>query len=140
MIGNFDGVHLGHARIVKRAVTAARRLGGPAIVFTFNPHPAQILRPDHAPAPLTWPERKAELLAELGVDAVILYPTDAALLHLEAQQFFDRVVREKLDAKAIVEGKNFFFGRERKGNVELLRHFCDETGVMLEVVEPSTLR
>ena len=67
-IGNFDGVHLGHARIIQRLVTEARQVGGPGVVFTFDPHPAKLLRPDRAPAPLTWTQRKVELLAQLGLD------------------------------------------------------------------------
>ena len=65
-IGNFDGVHLGHARIVERLLAQAKAIGGPAVVFTFDPHPVRILRPQQAPPPLTWTDRKAELLAELG--------------------------------------------------------------------------
>src|SRR6266576_4609696 len=81
-IGNFDGVHRGHARLVERLLAKAGELRGPAIVFTFDPHPVRLLRPESAPPPLTWTDRKAELLNELGVSAVIAYPTDEALLAL----------------------------------------------------------
>ncbi len=135
-VGNFDGVHLGHAEIARRLVAVARRLGGPAVVFTFDPHPVQVLRPGNSPPPLTQTDRKAQLLAELGVDAVVAYPTNAALLALDPRQFFDRIVRQRLRARALVEGTNFFFGRGRSGNVEVLKEFCAETGVMLELVEP----
>ncbi len=138
-IGNFDGVHVGHARIAGRLVDRARQLGGAAVVFTFDPHPVQILRPHKAPPPLTWTDRKAALLAELGVDAVVAYPTDEALLRLDAREFFDEMIRRRLDARAIVEGTNFLFGRGRQGNVELLRGLCREAGIQLEVVEPVTL-
>lgn len=135
-IGNFDGVHRGHARIVERLLAQARRVGGPALVFTFDPHPVRLLRPSEAPPPLTWTDRKAELLVELGVDAMIAYPTDEALLQLEPRAFFDFIIRDRLDARAIVEGPNFHFGRHRQGNVESLRRFVDEAGLELEVVEP----
>jgi len=135
-IGNFDGVHLGHARIVQRLLAKSRRLGGPAIVFTFDPHPAQVLRRAEPPPPLSSTARKAELLADLGVDAVIAYRTDEAFLELEARQFFDRIVRDRLGARAMVEGGNFFFGRGRKGNVDVLGEMCRGAGVALEVVEP----
>ena len=75
-IGNFDGVHLGHARLVERLRAMAERVGGPAVVFTFDPSPTRVLRPDAAPEPLLWPDRKIEILAELGADAVLVYPTD----------------------------------------------------------------
>ena len=135
-IGNFDGVHLGHARIVQRLIARAREVGGPAIVFTFDPHPVRVLRPEQAPPPLTWIDRKAQLLAELGVDFVIAYPTDQRLLQLTAQEFFDQIVRQKLDARAIVEGPNFFFGRDRQGTVERLRQMASAAGMVLDVVPP----
>lgn len=135
-IGNFDGVHLGHARIVARAQQRAREVGGPAVVFTFDPHPVRLLRPGEAPPPLTWTDRKAELLARLGVDATIAYPTDEALLALGPRQFFDRIVCEQLGARAMVEGPNFYFGRGRSGTIEVLRELTGAAGMTLDVVEP----
>src|SRR5215471_20732756 len=73
-IGNFDGVHRGHARLVERLLAKAREVGGPALVFTFDPHPVRLLRPEAAPPPLTWTDRKAQLVSRLGVDAVVAYP------------------------------------------------------------------
>jgi riboflavin kinase/FMN adenylyltransferase len=75
-------------------------------------------------------------LAELGVDLIIAYPTDEAFLRLDANRFFDEIIRDALDARVIVEGSNFFFGRDRLGNVDLLREFCEPSGLALEVVEP----
>src|SRR5215218_8384851 len=92
-IGNFDGVHRGHACLIERLVAQARTVGGPVIVFTFDPHPLAILKPEWLPTPMTRSERKAELLAQLGVDAVMAYPTDRALLSLTPQAFFDFVIR-----------------------------------------------
>jgi riboflavin kinase/FMN adenylyltransferase len=135
-IGNFDGVHRGHALIVERLLAKASEVGGPAIVFTFDPHPVRILRPEAAPPPLTWTDRKAQLLAELGVTAVISYPTDEALLALSPQEFFALVVRQRLEARAMVEGPNFFFGRGRSGNIDVLRQLCQAAGVSLEIVQP----
>lgn len=138
-IGNFDGVHRGHARIVERLLARAGEVGGPAVVFTFDPHPVRLLRPAEAPPPLTWTDRKAALLAELGIDAMIAYPTDEALLALSPRHFFDQVVRHRLDARAMVEGANFFFGHHRRGTIDTLRAFTDEAGIVLEVVDPVTL-
>jgi riboflavin kinase/FMN adenylyltransferase len=138
-VGNFDGVHRGHARIIERLLAMATELGGPAVVLTFDPHPVRILHPEHAPPPLTWTDRKAELLAELGVDAVIAYPTDAALVQLGPREFFDRIVRGALAARTMVEGPNFFFGHDRAGDIRLLRELCGQAGVALEVVEPVAI-
>lgn len=135
-IGNFDGVHLGHVQLIERLTAMARSFGGPAVVFTFDPHPVSILRPNAAPQPLIWTERKIEILCELGVDAVIAYPTNRRFLELDARQFFEHIVLEKLQAKAMVEGPNFYFGHNRSGNVEVLRQFCGEAGLKFEVTPP----
>jgi len=135
-IGNFDGVHLGHARIVQRLIALAQQVGGPAIIFTFEPHPVRLLRPALAPPPLTWTDRKAQLLVALGVDSIVAYPTDQELLGLSDREFFDRIVRGRLAAKAMVEGPNFFFGRDRMGTIDVLRRFTAQAGLALEVVEP----
>jgi riboflavin kinase/FMN adenylyltransferase len=134
-IGNFDGVHLGHARLAERLVVQSKRAGGPAVVFTFDPHPLAILKPEWLPTPMTRIERKAELLGQLGVDTVIAYPTDSALLSLTPQAFFE-LLRERLKARAIVEGPNFHFGKDRAGTVEVLQRLCDGAAITLEVVEP----
>jgi riboflavin kinase/FMN adenylyltransferase len=135
-IGNFDGVHLGHRRIVERLLARARELGGPAIVFTFDPHPVRLLRPTECPPPLTWTERKAELLAAIGVHRVVAYPTDESLLLLSARQFFERIVVEALGARALVEGPNFYFGHNREGDVGLLAQLAAGAEMTLDVVEP----
>jgi len=138
-IGNFDGVHRGHARIVERLVARAREVGGPSLVFTFDPHPVRLLRPNHAPPPLTWTDRKAQLLAELGVDGILAYPTDLELLGLPAADFFRRIVIDQLQARAMVEGPNFFFGHDRQGNVTTLASLSAASGVQLEIVEPMEI-
>ena len=135
-IGNFDGVHLGHARIVERLRSAASSSGGPAIVFTFDPHPVRLLRPAEAPPPLTWTDRKADLLAELNVDAMIAYPTDEALLSLTPAEFFDNIIRDRLGARAVVEGPNFRFGRARAGTIDVLHQLASAAAINLDVVEP----
>lgn len=135
-VGNFDGVHLGHARLVETLVAEARRLGGPAVVLTFEPHPAALLRPDRTPPSLSWIERKAELLGQLGADAIVAYPTDAALLGLDAREFFEQIILGRFAGRAMVEGPNFFFGHDRSGDVALLGRLCDEASVVLKIAEP----
>src|SRR6201996_9549619 len=105
-IGNFDGVHRGHVAIVERLLERATDVAGPAIVFTSDPHPVRLLRPDQCPPPLTWTARKAALVGGQGVDWIVAYPTDEALLRLSAIDFFDQIVRANLQAKALVEGPN----------------------------------
>jgi riboflavin kinase/FMN adenylyltransferase len=135
-IGNFDGVHRGHVEIVRTLLERAKEAAGPAIVFTFDPHPVRLLRPEQCPPPLTWTERKAELLAAQGVDWIVAYPTDEALLQLSAAEFFDRIIRGVLDARALVEGSNFYFGHNREGDVRRLRELATAAGILLDVVPP----
>lgn len=135
-IGNFDGVHLGHARLLDRLRRAAQAVGGPAVVFTFDPHPVRLLRPEQAPPPLTWTDRKAELLEELGVDVLVAYPTDEELLRYAPREFFDRIIVAQLGARALVEGPNFYFGHRREGTIATLRAFCEQAEIRLEIVEP----
>jgi len=138
-IGNFDGVHCGHASIVQRLLGMARSLDVPAIILTFDPHPARLLRPEQAPMPLSWTDYKAQLLCQLGVDAVVAYPTDRALLALAADEFFQQIVLGKLQARGMVEGRNFYFGHNRGGDIEVLACFCGLAGIPLEVVEPARI-
>ncbi|HAY79732.1 MAG TPA: bifunctional riboflavin kinase/FAD synthetase [Planctomycetaceae bacterium] len=135
-IGNFDGVHRGHARIIEQLQRRAIEANGPAVVFTFDPHPVRLLRPEAAPPPLTWTQRKASLLAELGVNVVVAYPTDETLLSLSPDEFFARIVLKSLNARAVVEGPNFFFGKDRGGDVGTLRRLCETADIHCDVVEP----
>lgn len=133
-VGNFDGVHLGHAAIVRQVCAAARRLDVPAVAFTFDPHPALLLRPEMPPAPLTTPARRAALLVALGIDAVLVQPTDRVLVSLTAEEFYAEVLRKRLRARAIVEGTDFRFGTRRQGDIALLQSLCDRDGIAIETV------
>ena len=135
-VGNFDGVHQGHARIMRRLCELARAVDGPAVAFTFDPHPVRLLRPEQTPPPLTWTRRKAELLGELGIDTLVAFPTTAELLSLSPQQFFRQIILDRLGAKAMVEGPNFCFGKNRAGDVGLLRALCDAHEIELDIIEP----
>lgn len=135
-IGNFDGVHRGHVAIARRLLERAKAVRGPAIVFTFDPHPVRLLRPEQCPPPLTWTERKAQLLHAVGVDWIVAYPTDEALLNLSAHDFFAQIVRGTLAAKAMVEGPNFYFGHNREGTIERLRELTVAAGISLDIVPP----
>lgn len=135
-VGNFDGVHLGHASLARRLAQVAARLGVPAVALTFDPHPACIVRPEAAPVPLTTPARRAELLLGLGLDRVLVQPAERGLLSLSAEAFYRQMLRDRLEAVAIVEGADFRFGAGRAGDIGVLRGFCERDGIPLDVVEP----
>ena len=137
-VGNFDGVHLGHAAIVRGLCGLARRIDVPAVAFTFDPHPATLVRPEAAPAPLTTPARRSSLLLSLGVDAVLVQPTNQELVSLRADLFYAEILRARLRARAIVEGADFRFGANREGDIRLLETLCSRDGVTLETV-PAVL-
>ncbi len=134
-IGNFDGVHRGHFHLVRELVAQAQRLATSAIVFTFDPPPMAVLFPQRTiSAPLTSMDRRAALLHKLGVDLVLAYPTDIALLRLTAEEFFQQVLLDKLGARAIVEGPNFRFGHDRLGDIAMLGRLCSGSGISLAIV------
>lgn len=135
-IGNFDGVHRGHAALLTRVRQRADQLGGPALAVVFDPHPAVILRPESAPARLTELDRRAELLDRCGIDYLIVCETTKSFLKMSAETFFDTLVRDRLAARGVVEGPNFFFGHRRSGNVELLETLCGDASIELEIVPP----
>lgn len=138
-IGNFDGVHRGHQAMLAQLRQRADAGRSPAVVVTFDPHPAALLRPDAMPPLITTLSQRAELLAEFGADFVIALPVDHAFLHLSPEQFFREIVQDRLSAKGLVEGPNFFFGHHRAGNVTLLKHFCASAGLTFDVVSPVTV-
>ncbi|HMN95692.1 MAG TPA: riboflavin biosynthesis protein RibF [Phycisphaerales bacterium] len=136
-IGNFDGVHLGHAALVAaaRGILDGPGRRGRVVALTFDPHPAAILRPADAPARLTLPADRAAFLRAAGADDVRLLTPDRELLGLSPEAFVEAIVREHRPS-ALVEGPDFRFGRERAGTVETLRRLGARHGFETVVVEP----
>lgn len=135
-IGNFDGVHRGHARLLGCLVEQAKTQQGPAVVLTFDPPPMALLRPDiRLQPPITPIPRRAELLGMLGVHAVIALPTSPELLNLTPKQFFDEVLVQQLRVRGIVEGPNFRFGKDREGDTNLLKQLCEREGITVQIVD-----
>jgi riboflavin kinase/FMN adenylyltransferase len=135
-IGNYDGVHRGHAALLSQLKSVSQRLGCAAIVVTFDPHPLALLRPESTPTPLSWVERKAELLGQQGVDALVVLSTTPELLRLTPAEFVDRILVEQLRARAVVEGPNFHFGYKRAGNTAVLEDLCRARQIETLVVDP----
>jgi riboflavin kinase / FMN adenylyltransferase len=138
-LGNFDGVHKGHARLLSAARAAADRLGGDAVAYTFEPHPARVLAPELAPPLITTTDRKLELLGEAGIDVCVLEPFDRALSEIAPEDFARQVLLEVLGARHLVVGYDFTYGHQRRGNVASLRAFGARHGVTVEVIDPVTV-
>jgi riboflavin kinase/FMN adenylyltransferase len=120
-VGNFDGVHRGHQHVVRRAREVAQDLGGlPVVAVTFDPHPIAVLRPEHAPPTLTTLETRAALLAEAGVDDVLVVPFTREVASWPPERFVGEVLVDALRASAVVVGANFRFGAKAAGDVALL--------------------
>jgi riboflavin kinase/FMN adenylyltransferase len=132
-IGNFDGVHLGHRRILSAVAEEARLAGARAVAITFDPHPEQYLRPRQAPKLLTPMAERLRLLAGTGIDAVALFPFDAALANLTARDFALQVLAGALRVRALHEGHSFRFGRGAEAGVKELREMGAELGFALHL-------
>lgn len=124
----FDGVHRGHAQLIDRAVEQARHRGVPCVLLTFDPHPAELVRPGRHPAQLTTLARRADLVEELGADAFCVLPFTHELSRLSAEGFVHQVLVERLHALAVVVGRSFTFGHKAAGDVALLTRLGDRYG------------
>src|SRR5579871_5780033 len=133
-IGNFDGVHLGHRRILKRVVALARERGWKASVLTFDPHPMRIVAPERAPRLLTTPARRAELMSTEDIEQVLILPFTLELSQRTPEQFVEHLLVERLQARAVVVGENFRFGHRHAGSVQTLSDLGGRFGFEAEVI------
>ena len=128
VIGNFDGVHLGHQHVVREARSAADAEGLRVVAVTFDPHPMAVLRPEHAPTTITDIETRAELLRTAGVDDVLALPFDREVASWTPQGFAQRVLADALHAAVVVVGANFRYGSRASGDVATLTASGAELG------------
>ena len=136
VIGNFDGVHLGHKEILSAVVAEARVLGIHPVAVTFDPHPDQFLRPQNALKLLTPMNVRLRLLAATGIDAVLVLPFDTALAMLPAREFVGRILVETLGVRSLHEGGSFHFGYRALAGVEKLKEFGERFGFAVHVHPP----
>ena len=135
-IGNFDGMHLGHQHVVRRARVVAGEVGVDTVVaVTFDPHPIAVLRPEHAPPTLTTIDERLRLLGEAGVDAVLVIPFSREIAAWSPEEFIDRILVGSLHAKAVVVGANFRFGNRAAGDRQTLREAGAQQGFLLDAVQ-----
>ncbi len=139
-LGNFDGVHLGHQRLLGEVARRAARQGLASLVLTFDPHPARVLSPENPPLLITTLERRLQMIASLGVDLTLVMKFTSDLSLLSAREFVEKVLIGKLSPQSVLVGYNFSFGKNREGTPELLKKMGEELGFDVQIIEPVILR
>ena len=134
-IGVFDGVHRGHQLLISQAVAAARELGVPCVVMTFDPHPVTIFAPKHAPAALMPLDERARHIAELGVDDLLVIDFREELAGMNPEDYVTEVLAGLLHAKRVVVGENFTFGRDAAGTASTMAQLGSAAGIEVDVVQ-----
>lgn len=138
-IGVFDGVHLGHQRVIGQARDDARATGGTSVVLTFDPHPMRVLVPDKAPWLLTSMEHKLSLMEKLGVDACLLLTFDKPFSLTPPERFIDTVARQTNQLQEICVGTRFRFGHDRSGDVRLMEALAPKYGFVAKEIQSVRL-
>ena len=135
-IGNFDGIHRGHAEILRRVAAEARHEGIPGLLLTFDPHPARILHPDTAPALIATRDQRAEWISPFGLDAVWEIPFTPEVARWEPEAFIREVLADRLTVRHLTLGAGFRFGHRRRGDIALLEREGRRRGFRVEVAPP----
>jgi len=133
-VGTFDGVHRGHLDVIARLVRRAHAAGLPSLVVSFDPHPLDVVNPAAAPLLLTTSEEKLEVLAETGIDYFAVLPFTHHLASFGAEEFVDRVLRDRFRMSELLIGYDHGFGHRRAGNVSVLKKLGEERGFAVDVV------
>ena len=133
-IGNFDGVHLGHQALFQKVIEKAEEIGGTSVTVTFEPHPMRILKKNDHPPLITLYEQKVELIESSGIDVLICIPFNKEFAALTASEFVEDLLVNHFGMKAIVVGEDYTFGKNREGNLDLLRKFSMHLGFEVVVV------
>ena len=138
-LGNFDGVHLGHQRIFETLKDEARKIHGEAVVITFEPHPLKVLSPDYFLPLLTPFRKKMMLIAKSGIERVLCIEFSLAFAEISPPEFVKDILVEKVNAKKIIVGYNYHFGKGKSGDVEILKDICKLFNIGVEVMEALTI-
>jgi riboflavin kinase/FMN adenylyltransferase len=138
-IGNYDGIHIGHQKIIERVVRTAREMSGTAMLMTFNPHPLSVLKPDTYTRLITPLHLKKKLIEASGIEAMLLVPFDAQFQSLTPEMFVRNILVDKLAVKAVFVGYDFKFGKDGGGTVGMLKKFASTYGFHFEIMEAITM-
>ena len=135
-VGIFDGVHLGHQKILRRVLGRVQGKGGTSCVYTFANHPLEVLNPGRSPKLITPPEVKREIVRILGIGLFVSVPFTPSLANTPPREFVEEILVKGLNVKGVCVGFNFAFGKDRKGTTQLLFELGKEYGFEVEVVPP----
>src|ERR1700682_339234 len=135
-VGTFDGVHRGHRDVIERVVARAHVLKIPSVLVTFDPHPLEIVNPSAAPLLLSSHDEKLEVIAESGIDYMAVVPFTRRLASFSAEDFVELMLRRCFRMRELLIGYDHGFGRQRAGNVNVLRTLGERDGFRVEVVDP----
>lgn len=140
-VGTFDGIHLGHRTLIETLVNKAREINGRSVLITFNPHPREVLHGGHNTVGLlTTIEERAEILGELGVDAMVVIPFDRDFSLLSSQTFIRKIIHEQIGVKRFIIGYDHHFGRNREGTIKTVEKLAPELGYDVHLVEAHEVK
>lgn len=133
-IGNFDGVHLGHQHLFAKVKERAAQIGGETIVYTFDPHPMEILAPERKPLLITSFAEKLRLIAEQGINVIICAPFSKKFANQTPDDFVKKILHEQIKIRYLYVGHDYTFGKDRRGDISLLKDLGEKLGFQVEVV------
>jgi riboflavin kinase/FMN adenylyltransferase len=138
-IGNYDGVHLGHQKILSMVGKKAEEINGTSMVMTFDPHPVKVIAPEKNVKLLTTPEEKARLIAKMGIDVLLFITFTKEFSQIAPDEFISEILVKKLNIREVIVGANYSFGKSKKGNIDLLRKRGKEFGFHATAVQDVML-
>lgn len=134
-IGNFDGVHIGHQALFHEVIERADAMGGTSIAMTFEPHPIRVVKQNGHPPLITLYDQKVELIEKSGIDVLIVIPFTKAFAAITAKEYILDILVKRIGAQAIVVGEDYTFGKNREGNINLLRSYAEALDIQVVVVD-----
>jgi riboflavin kinase/FMN adenylyltransferase len=139
-IGNFDGVHLGHQKILKKTIQRAKALEGASLVYTFYPHPLRVLRPEQEPLRITTFEEKVQIIQNIGIDYLVCEHFTKQYAEQPPEEFIKNIICDRIHPREIVIGLDYAFGKNRKGSIDLLKKIGEIFHFKVQVIDNITIK